>query len=619
MAKDAKLVPYVQDYFQRVAARIEKVAFPQHTATISWTGGSYTFQFQESIKHPAYMEQFKLFLDYPDLKENGLRNHDFNEFTKYVADLETMSDDEILNDACFHEEDLWKPVGEYLAGITFNVLPETVSIQLEDGRLTVLRVEADDYGKYTFRITANTIYTVHSFYTKKCLRKVESEVEDEDGTIRKVNIHRFFDLIPNNMLDISLDVGARFGRIGEQGMNLIDDGDFWRKPKPSQLFWLYYYQKLNDGYMDLTSDLMETEDAVAKMFREEDAETEVAEDDAAVEFYQMVIEGAKSALDEFGNDWLSNPNPYNGRTLNSCWKVYTALSEAINVDVTGLCEPDGAHAICAVANDAIKRMIAVINPPFKKGYKVESFLIPLDGIKTIDDAKAAVNSALTLWEARIQAMEALTSTTTKQSGASKKLSPFGEVKVTRPTEEQMEWIKGLVAATQPKYVDLIRKAYMLDPVSRRKTYEEALEKAEDKTEKDLFHGTLTGNVASITSSGGPTIHVAAANGRAFGNGSYWSSDPDKSAGYSSYGRYSRWAGGSDACGWLFIGRIHYGKAYDPYGSYNGQATEAAVKSGGYDCCHARPGRTSLLRDEIITYDEAHSYVQAVIMIGDAPD
>ena len=213
-------------------------------------------------------------------------------------------------------------------------------------------------------------------------------------------------------------------------------------------------------------------------------------------------------------------------------------------------------------------------------------------------------------------MEALTATSAKQAAASKKLSPFGTVKVTRPTDEQLQWIKDLVAATQPKYVRLIRKAYMLDPVERREAYEAALEKAEFKEERDLFHGTRTENVAAITSCGGPTIHVAAANGRAFGNGSYWSSDPDKSAGYSSWSRYSRWANGSDNYGWLFIGKIHYGKAYDPHGDYNGQSTEEAVKQGGYDVCHAKPGNTVLLRDEIITYDEEHSYVQAVIMIGE---
>lgn len=41
-----------------------------------------------------------------------------------------------------------------------------------------------------------------------------------------------------------------------------------------------------------------------------------------------------------------------------------------------------------------------------------------------------------------------------------------------------------------------------------------------------------------------------------------------------------------------------------------------MKKGGYDVCHAKPESTVLLRDEIITYDEEHSYVQAVIMIGD---
>ena len=616
MTKNENLVAGVRKYLDKLETRLSKVPFIQHAADISWEGGNYQFIFHESIKLPEYVEKFRFFLEYPDLEDNGLTFADVKEFEDLVDGYERMTDDEILEEAALYEEDLWKPAGEFIAGIDFDILPNNVVVTMEDGRSTSIHVDADDNGKLQFRLAHSDMRMMRSFYHAKLLRKVENEIEDEDGNKKKVNIHRFFDLLPNNMLNLSIDIGARFGKIGESGMNLIDDGDFWRKPKPSQLFWLLYYQKLADGYKDMTADLIETNDIVEKLFAQDKEEVEVEDESPAVEFYRMVIEGAKKALDDFGNDWMTNQNPYNGRMINSCWKSYTALSEAVNVDVTGLEERDGITAKIDAANKAIKKMIAVINPPFKKGVTVDSFMISTKSLFTIEDADKAIADAVNEWEGRIQAMEALTATSAKQAAASKKLSPFGTVKVTRPTDEQLQWIKDLVAATQPKYVRLIRKAYMLDPVERREAYEAALEKAEFKEERDLFHGTRTENVAAITSCGGPTIHVAAANGRAFGNGSYWSSDPDKSAGYSSWSRYSRWANGSDNYGWLFIGKIHYGKAYDPHGDYNGQSTEEAVKQGGYDVCHAKPGNTVLLRDEIITYDEEHSYVQAVIMIGE---
>lgn len=621
MAKDEKLGMKVKVILNRIDARLQKLPYAMHTAKIFCNEEKKTeFSFPESIKLPEYVEKFRFFTVYPDLEENGLTMKDVQNLYDMAADLEAKKDDKLLQEACLHEEDIWKPVGKQISEMVFESFPSTIMIYLdgEASQYARIMVSLNDTGKIQYKLAKCTIYTVHSLYTDKCLRKVENEEEDENGVIRQVNVHRFFDLKPNNMLDITLDVGARFGKIGQQGMNLIDDGDFWRSPKPSQFFWLLYYQKINDGYQDMTEDLLITNDAVEKLFAVDDQMPEMDEEDPAIEFYNLVINGAKNALDEFGNDWLTNPNPYNGRMINSCWKSYAELSEAINVNVDGMEEREAVIRIIRAANDAIKKMIAVINPPFKKGVTVNSFLLSHSDIATIQEAKDRIANALTEWEGKLQAMEALTATTAKQANAGKKLSPFGQVKVTRPTEEQMQWIRDLVSKTQPGYVRLIRKAYMLDPVERRKAYEEALEKAEDKTELDVFHGTLTANVAAITACGGPTIHVAAANGRAFGNGSYWSSDPDKSAGYSSYNRYSRWAHGTDTCGWLFIGRIHYGKAYDPYGGYNGLATETAVKQGGYDTCHARAGHTCLLRDEIITYDEEHSYVQAVIMIGE-PD
>ena len=611
------LVEGVREYLDRLEKRLKNVPYAMHAADITWEGGNYQFVFCESIKLPEYVEKFRFFLDYPNLEDNGLSMADAIALQALVEGYEKQSNEEILVQAAFYEEDLWKPAGEYIASINFDILPNNVIVTMEDNKSASIKVELGDNGKYSYKLAHNEIRPRKSFYHAKLLRKVENEIVDDAGNKKTVNIHRFFDLLPNNMLDISIDIGARFGKIGESGLShFIDDGDFWRSPKPSQLFWLLYYAKIADGYVDMTSDLIETNDIVEKLFAQDKGEVEIEEESAAVEFYRMVIDSAKKALDEFGNDWMENRNPYNGRMINSCWKTFNVLSKAVDVDVEALSVEDGIVAKIDEANAAIKKMISIINPPFKKGVTVNTFMIKKDGLKTIADADKAIVDALSEWEGKIQAMEALTVTTEKKEAASKKLSPFGAVKVARPTDEQMKWIKDLVAKTQPKYVRLIRKAYMLDPVERRKKYEEALEKAEYKEERDLFHGTRTENVAAITSCGGPTIHVAAANGRAFGNGTYWSSDPDKSAGYSSWSRYSRWANGEDNYGWLFIGKIHYGKAYNPQGSYNGQATEDAVKNGGYDVCHAKPGDTILLRDEIITYDEEHSYVQAIIMIGE---
>lgn len=405
MAKNENLVKEVEEYIKRLESRLKKVQFTRHTADIIWEGNTYHFCFNESIKLPEYVGKFQLFLGYPDLEDNGLNAEDIKNLKELTELYENMTDSEILEKANLYEEDLWKPAGKYIAGIDFAVLPSTVVVVMEDGRSTTLHVENDENGKRQFKLTNSNLRLMKSFYHAKLLRMVENEAVDEDGSKKKVNIHKFFDLLPNNMLDLSIDIGARFGKIGESGMNIIDDGDFWRTPKPSQLYWLIYYQKLAEGYDDMTADLIETNDIVEQIFSRDNEEAELEEESPAVEFYRMVIEGAKKALDDFGNDWMANRNPYNGRMINSCWKFFSLLSEAVDVKTPGAEEPAAIKVKIDAANAAIKKMIAVINPPFKKGVTVNTFMIKTDGILTIEDADNAIADAVSEWEGKIQAME----------------------------------------------------------------------------------------------------------------------------------------------------------------------------------------------------------------------
>ena len=65
---------------------------------------------------------------------------------------------------------------------------------------------------------------------------------------------------------------------------------------------------------------------------------------------------------------------------------------------------------------------------------------------------------------------------------------------------------------------------------------------------------------------------------------------------------------------MLVGQVHTGKKY--FTSFTGN-DEQETKDGGYDCCYALADNTSLYRDEIITYDEEHSYVKAILRIAEA--
>ena len=63
---------------------------------------------------------------------------------------------------------------------------------------------------------------------------------------------------------------------------------------------------------------------------------------------------------------------------------------------------------------------------------------------------------------------------------------------------------------------------------------------------------------------------------------------------------------------MIVGRVHYGNPYFPVsGVYD---AEKEVKEGGYDCCHALPAASGFRKDEIITYDEDHSCVEAILKL-----
>ena len=500
------------------------------------------------------------------------------------------------------EESLWKQVGEIIGDPAhLIVVPDLVSVITEDNaQADILVTEPEDQpGKRIFQLKGNNIKLKKSLYLPIMLRYVDPET----------NRRSFYDFVPNNMGPITVDVGARFGKIGEKGMDLIEEGDVLRKPFPSCLYWTKVYAKLSEGYTDETENLYDdSDDPVEQMFHIDEPVSDEADD--AIRLYEELLQGAKAALSDFNVDFISARSPYTGKQIASCKKVYAKLTQAANLDVAALSEHDGAKAIVDAANAEIIQLIKIANPTFKKGVTVKSFMIDYVGTKA--EAQKAVYDASDEWEAKINAMDAVSVTSKPKS---KVVSPFGNVEVRKATEDEFMHYQDLIREEAPEEVHQLMEVYMLNPHDRRQAYEDALEKAANKTEMELFHGSRTANMISLIGAGGPTINVDAANGRAYGNGSYWSHHFVKSRNYTDY-LGSRWANGSSDIAYMLVGKVHYGKPYFPDGVYH---AEEAVKKGGYDVCHAKPEASGFRWDEIITYDEAHSYVCAILKFGDAEE
>lgn len=496
---------------------------------------------------------------------------------------------------CSTEESLWKKVGSVLAENA-----DTESTPSLEGKIIVAYNNAKAVIKATmegerinFKLLDNEIKLEPTLYSPKYLRRVELET----------NSHSFYNMVPYNMGPYTFGIGIRWGKIGAE-----EEEQSTHTPMPSELFWLKYYQKLKEGYTDET-EALHSEDEII----EDDFESD--EDDTATQLYQKLIGFAKDAISDFDIEWVSSKPPYTYKQVQKCWNLWSEFGEVISKfkAIKGEPEADSAARLICEANAVVVKLIKIASPSFKRGVTVNSFTAKK--AKKISQAIENIKKVSDEWEERIMAMDAVASKPKTVKGEKlEKMSPFGNVEVKEASDADFKHFQDLIASQQPKMTGMLKKVYLLDPKDRREKFETALADADDKTVKEVFHGSVNSNMVSLISSGGPTIHVSAANGRMFGNGSYWSSDFDKSLGYTSY-RGSRWSHGDSATAYMLVGVIHYGKPYMIQNYSSGSTAEEETLKGGYDCCHALAGVGNLMRDEIITYDETHSYIEAILEIG----
>ena len=484
------------------------------------------------------------------------------------------------------ETEFWEVIGKTIVEQGFTE-PDDIIISDAEGNFAEIEVKfyESESPRPSYKLAKNDFkFLKKSHYDRKCLRNVDVEK----------NKKSFYDIVPHNMGPITIDVGAEYGILGT---NAVEEGNVTR-PFPTELYWLKYYQKLSEGYTDETEYIGEGKNPLDFLYGR--ISTSFSdEDDTAVNLYRELREDAKDVLSQsFNIDWLSENSPYTTRQIESCWKVFATLLETVN-------EKTVAKAV-KKANDCVLKLLKVASPQLKRGVRVESFLVKED--TDFDKVKNNIISVAQDWENRIQAMEAIA--TKKTESGEKKLTPFGNVDVRKATAEEFKHMQDLIAARCPHKVHMLKEVYMLTPYTRKKKYEEALKNSEHKEEREFFHGSLTSNMISLISSGGPTIRVSAANGRMFGDGSYWANDFDKSLGYTSY-RDSRWANGNSDYAFMLVGKVHYGKPLIVNSWNDFRDYKKAVEDGNYDCLHAKAGR-SLRKDEIITYDEDHSYVEAIL-------
>lgn len=479
---------------------------------------------------------------------------------------------QVPSDRAKDESAVWKEIATSIKWMLVNhkLQPEDMAvISDEDSNLAEVYCKQEKNGTWSFKPVKNDIYLETSHYEKKMLRKIDEEQ----------NIHLFYDLIPNNMGYMTIDVGARYGTIGEKGLNRIEDGEVLRPPMPSWMYWIQYAKLCAEGYQDMTDSLYDKDDdPVKKLFDDTQKQAE-KQTSAAMVLAEHLRNAAVNALQDFQIDFLSNKLPWNRVQLKSCRKLYDSLHTCGSI---------------AEMNEVLKKLIAIIGPTFdrKKGVTVASFLIAKK--ETQEDQKKEIAKKVELWEGYINAMEAVLGKP-KSKNAEENVSPFGNISVEYADQETTDRIlKEFRAKPNMDYT-----VYVINAPDFRARFDAYCRENSITDIRELIHGSRTENWASIIMNGLLLNPNAPITGKAYGYGIYTARDFNKSFGYTNF-RGSRWANGTGNAGYIGVYDTAYGKPYFPKGVHDYQKV---VEEGGYNCLDAKASYSGFCMDEIVFYRE----------------
>lgn len=494
-----------------------------------------------------------------------------------------------------NEESLWKQVAEAVYNDGFEI-PCIVDIADQKKRAQVqidYEVDPDKTKEelVSMHILEDDFRLPKSVYGEKKLRHIDSVTD----------VHSRYDMNPNNMGPRTLSIGVISGEIGKKGRDRLENGNV-HSPFPSQLFWLRYYQKVKDGYKDYTEELKaeEDENKIHEFFKKPD-ET-VFEADDVLKLYEFLTDAAKQNLESSGIElnFFSNSAPYTKRQVNSARKFYNKM-----------CAADSVEEI----NQILEDFLAITAPKFKKGTTVKSFMV-----KSVEDEKQQellMQERIEWANSIVASMEAIIAMTHSKTEVYE--SPFGNVSIRKETEEEMQkTIFGKNPWINPIQSSKIVAIYDVIPHKQKEVYEEYLKTVKDSKESLLFHGSTNCNWISIIKNGlllNPNARIC---GKAYGHGTYFANNSDKSAGYGSQ-KGSYWAKGDKDYAVMGIYRVATGREYDPGAEIIGGDPENTRKllekfeAEGYDSLHYHAGKGAFRRDEVVVYNESASCLTKLLI------
>ena len=467
-----------------------------------------------------------------------------------------------------NEGSLWKQVGDFMKENydKFSKGEEPLYVESKDG---ICQITLTGDKGHPLRKEGN-IPLKKTEYRNIHLSKVDPET----------NQYEFFNIIPNTMGNKSLDIGGSFGRIGA-GKQDLGGNTVIRPPFASCLYWPVYNILLSEGYEDMTENFEDDDD-------DEIDELEIKKTPAIL-LWEELHNASMELVSEFMDFDVDGPgsNKITRRLINSCelcLKKMEAAAAAGNFDEFV---------------KQLTKLLALSRRRIDKyhGMTVESYLP-----EKVDDPKKQSEIFQTILEREKAMFLAMKAMVGPEKDA---VSPFGDVEIRMPTEEEVEEVNEMVKYSEGDapgdkniIVDQIFRAI---PGEQKKLFEEHLASRTNKRVELLWHGAPNASTCSIVQD---SLRLSYANNGMFskeGNGLYLAKDAKKSAGYTNGGRWN--PGANAKYFYLMIFETVVGTPW--YVTSCGNYTRQDIEAHGADCIHAKRQLCGLFRDEyIVPYEEA---------------
>ena len=420
------------------------------------------------------------------------------------------------------------------------------------------------------------------------------------------NIYSEYEMIPHNLGGRTASFTISKGRSGAAAtdINRVKLSNYQNDPI---LFWINYYDKLAEGYVDYseyTSQNLPKAPTIG-VKKKNTAPCTKQNVTPAMELFQILSKAAQEyATEQLDPDVLEQVAPFTELQIQKAREIWSTLGKAKNVDQF---------------NSKIKKILALAPRRIDAyhGQTVQSYLA-----KEVSDPKEQqkiYSEIIDREDGLINSMEAILASrkVEQQDSVLNESNPFKNVNIAAATQDEIDTLKNTMFNADHASGVLknhIKRVWHVDAEKQNPVFEQYCKEHGNPQTKLLFHGSRTQNWISIIENSLLLNPNAVINGKAFGYGIYFALSADKSFGYTSASWGARYNSDTLSSGFMGVYETAYGNAADS--SIVHDYSQRWMDENGYNCLHyhagGNDGQYSFIRDEIVFYSEGAMRLKYII-------